>query len=585
MLSTIIHRSLSPLSVCCVAFAVLGASIIQAAEFKPFLSLQIAGPSTFISAAERVATIAGEPQLTQSIAMAAPFKNLPGVNAAGTIGLAIQANEESAFGVEAIVSLPINNFLAFNIPGWEMYVMSLKMMAKPEGGKFIFATPVGNFVGYQKQGFFLLATEGAAEFAATADHRTLFAEINEFSLGFHANLENITQETLATMLNSIMMMLAAQQGMGGPADPAAFSAFLDQAKEAIEEMSSVTWGITIDPRTLDITGSTKTVPKTGTALAEKHIKSKGALAKTPMGAFLPDTPNTVFAWHYLDYFTDREIDEMHKALELVGGNLIEGLHESMEEEDADEARLEIFINAAEAFCHHLADGINFLARERVLDSSYWLDSEGTFILAIGTDKTDTVAKLNEKFHGKLLSILGTEATTFIESRMKRNYETVAGFSLSCIPNVFADLPADVSLPEEIRTVVQSIPLSLFWAVKNGEALVYAVGLDFTQTEQTLKSTLNRAQTPQPPPKQMGFVAAKPLADFILNKILPLDPNPKPMDMAEARAVFAPFTAASPNLRYVATEEYSDTAYTQKAQIPGELVTAIIRIVVEGGRLQ
>ena len=582
MQSNCFRRSFSIVSACCAVLVVLGTSPIQAAEFKPFLTIQIAGPNALINIIEKVESIARLPQLTEFKTMATPFKSMPGVNNAGSIGLAISANEESAIGVDVILSLPISNFATFNIPGQEMYVMAMKMMAKPEGNKFTFNTPGGNFVGYQKQGFFLLATEGAAEFAATADHKTLFAEVSEFTLGAHANLENITEETVEKIMGTISMLLA-MQGMEGSADPEALSTFRDQAAAAIEEMASMTWGITIDSRTLNCSGLTKTVAKEGTELIESFTKSKEALAKTKMGAFLSDTPQTVLAWHYLHYFTHKEIEDNRMVWKLVSEGLLEGLYESMEDGDADEKQLEKLAAAVEAFLNYIDEGIDILARERLLDATCWLDSEGTLILAVGTDKTSEAMALDEKFYSKLKRIFGNEFITLVEGKVKRNYETVAGYSLSCISNVFSDLPADIDVPEGVKEILTNIPLSLFWAVKEGEALVYAIGLDFGKTEQALKAAMGRTQTPPRPQKQIGFIAMKPLAEFIQSKILPFLPNMPGSEITKMQTFFTPFTGMNASVRYVFEEEYPDASYFQAVQIPGEFVTAVLKMVVEANQ--
>ena len=569
MFSTIFQRSLSFVSVCCVALAVSGASVIHAAEFKPFLTVHLAGPSTLISIAERVAAVVDMPEFTATIAQAAPFKNLPGVNAAGSIGLAIQTSEASPLGVDAIVSLPINNFA---LTGAEFMLGQVGITARRQGNTYTFATPAGNIMGYQKQGFFLLATEGAAEFAATADHRTLVAEVSEFTLGVHANLENIAQENIEAFLGYISMMLAMQ---GTEFDPEALSAALDQVAEATGEMSSLTWGITMDPRTLNVSGSTKVVAKNGTPLAESYAKSKEALGKTKMGAFLPETPQTIFSWHYLHYFTDRELEENRMALQLVADGLLEGLFESMEDADVDGEQLAKLIAAAEAFREMLEDSMDFIGRERLLDTAFSFDSEGTFIAAAATSQTAEAAVLDAKFYGRLLEILGDEGKTFIEGKTRRNYETVAGFSLSCIPNVFTDLPADVDLPEGVREVLENIPLSLFWAVKENEFLAYAVGLDFAKTEQALKTAMGRTATATPP-KQMMVIAPKSAVEFFINKIVPLIPNILPSDSEQMNEVLTAFTTkVGANAKIVGTNEYTAASFTQKAQMPGELVIAVL----------
>ena len=574
MRSKIFHRSVSFVSACCVTLAVLGASFIQAAEFKPFLTVQLAGPSTLVSIAERVAAVSDMPDMTQAVAMAAPYKNLPGVNATGAIGLAIQANEDGPFGVDILLSLPISDFATFTIPGMEEQINGIRAMAQRQGNQYTFATPFGTVSAQQRQGFLIVATEDAAEFAATVDPKTLFAEVSEFTLGIHTNLENITEEAVEMMIGSLSLLLATQ-GI----DPDNLNVS-DQLSEVFETTSAVTGGITIDPRTLNITGSAKTVAKRGSTMADKFSKSQEAQANTTLGAFLPDTPQTIFAWHYLNYFTDTEIKTMRETWTLIGEGLLEGLHDSMEYGDADEKQLKKVIAAAEAFMEYGEADIEFLAREKLLDSTFWFDSSGLLMMAISTDKTAEAMALDEKFFGKLIAIFGGPAgKIFIEAKTKRNYETVAGYSISCIPNLFAGLPPGMlDLPDELKEVIKNVPINLFWAVKENEVLAYAVGLDFDKTEQALKTAM--AGTPTPP-KQTAMIAVKPFAEFVLNTVMPLIPGLEESNLEEAREAFAPFLEMKANTKIVAEEEYSDLSYTQKGQVPGELVTAFVKMMVKG----
>ena len=131
-------RSFPFVSVWC-ALAVFGASlfpvaITQAAEFKPFLTLKVAGPSAVINLAEKISGIADPTGMLGVKAMLAPYKNLPGMNPNGMIGLACQVNENSSLlGLDLVVALPIANVETFNIPGQEMSIGLLKSMLQKEG--------------------------------------------------------------------------------------------------------------------------------------------------------------------------------------------------------------------------------------------------------------------------------------------------------------------------------------------------------------------------------------------------------------------------------------------------------------------
>ena len=566
------HRSSSFISACCVALVVLGIPVIQAAEFKPLLTVQIAGPSTLISIAEKVGPVVGVP--AEALTAMAPYKNMLGVNAAGNIGLAFALNEGSPLGADAIVSLPISNFLAFSIPGMESGLMEFRSQIRRDGSKYIFASGFGNIVAFQKQGFLVIATEGAADFAATVDPRTLFAEVSEFTFGVHVNLEETTEETIAMLIGQLSLVFA-MQGMHTP-DVEELSKVV---AEQLKDMAAITWGMTIDPQTLNIASASTVVAKPRTELADKFVKSKDAMAKTKMGAFLPDTPQTVFAWHILNYCTDTEIDTLKTMWEGISEGLLEGISEVIEDGEGDEKQLEKLIAAAEAFIEYMNESIDFFAREKLIDSAYWFDSEGTLIVAIATSKTAEAVALDEKFFGTLLDIFEEDGVkTFIEGKVKKNYDTANGYSLSCIPNLFADLPEGIDIPEKAKLVLANIPLNLFWAVKENETLVYAVGLDFDKTEQALKTAMSATPTP---PKQTAVFAVKPLVDFVLNTWLPLAPKEQEAALEPAKQMLADVTKTfNNNSKVVYAEEYTTTSFTQKVQAPGELVIAFFEALLK-----
>jgi prepilin-type processing-associated H-X9-DG protein len=214
----------------------------------------------------------------------------------------------------------------------------------------------------------------------------------------------------------------------------------------------------------------------------------------------------------------------------------------------------------------------------LIDTAFALDSDGTFIMAMATSKTDVVTALDEKLYGTLLEIFGgDEGKTFIEGKMKRDYETVAGYSLSCIPDLLADLPEEFGLPEEAK----KIALNVFWGVKNGEAVVYAAGLDFAKTEKTLKTALGKTATPTPP-KQMAVFALKPLGELLQKQFFPLleKLGASESELTEGKKMATTLAAADAGAKITVTEEFPGDACLYKAQIDGKFITTFYQAVMQ-----
>ena len=559
---------------------------MQAAEFKPFITLQTASPNALIDIAEKVTALAAPTESANLKAQLTPYKNLPGTTPDGTIGLAIQTSSASPMGIDVLIVLPINNFAAFNIPNIEGWIDMLREGAQQEGSKYTFITPFGEIAAYQKTGYLVVATEGAAEFAATADPQTLFAGLDKFTLGIQVNIENLSQEDIEKILGHAAIIAALQ---GIEFDPEEFMEDMRECDGAamwaqLADIASYTTGLTLDPKTLNVIGLTSIVPNKDSVLAEKFAKTKEALAKTKLGAFLPDTPQTVFSWHMIDYLTDRDIDQINKAWTVFDEGLMEGLLESIEDEDGEEEQAARLVEAVKLSLEYVRGVMDFFAQERLLDAAFWLDSEGTFISAMATGNAEKLAELDEILYGTLLNIFGGDAgKQFIEGKMKRDYETVAGYSISCVPNLLTDLPADTYLPEAVTGVVKDFPLSIFWAVKKGEALVYAAGLDFDKAEKTLKEVLGKTASPVPP-KQTAAFALKPLGELLQKRVLPLleKSGMAESDIAQGKAIFAKIAAADAGAKGVMTTEFTGDAFIQKMQWDGKLFSAFIDLFVQEG---
>ena len=594
MKSTLFVRSFSLVSSWCVALAVLSASALHAAEFKPFITINAAGPAALINTVESVGTFfAPEEAVAEMKAQLAPFKNLPGVHATNTIGLALAASEDSPFGLDAIIILPISNFMTFNIPGIEdmlgVSFNDIRAMARPQGNKFVFTTPMMDFttpmmdiVGFQKPGYFVLATEGAADFAATADPKTLLAGLDQFSLGIRIDAENLTQETIEMILGP-RSMLAAMNGWDFDLDEIMEVLFDEEALEEmgsgllqqITETASLTMGITIDPKNLNTTVSSLQVARKDTELAKKFLNVKNA--KTKFNGFLYDTPKTIFSFSYLDYMTDAEIKDIETLLELGSEGFMEGILEAVEDEGGDRDAAALF---TETLIDWLTDAMNYFKDNRLTDSAMSFDSDGTLLYAAAIDP-ELMADLGKQLFSLVplmggldeeIQKQGEAVLKHIEGKIKWDYETVAGYSLSGMPNIFADMPEDAGSPEELA-VIQKIPLSVYWAVKKDEAVALAIGLD--KAESTFKAALQASAVPAQP-KHTGVIALKPLGEFLQKQILPLMETfgAEESDVAQVKDIFAKLAAADAGAKMMITQEFPNDALLQKCHLDGKFWVAL-----------
>ena len=566
----IFHLSHSFVLVALLLFAAVAA---QAAELKPFLTLQTAGSSGLIAIAEKFSA-AIDPSDSAGIKTSlAPFKNIPGVDSAGRIGIALLENDENPMGIEAVIFLPIRDFKTFNNPMIQAMLSPMGLKIKQDGTKYTIASPAGEIVGYQKTGYFAVATAGAAEFAAAADQKKVFAEIEKFTLGIHVNLENISLETVEKLLKQGVMSAAI---LG--ADPKEMGldieieAVLEQIESYLNEFSAFTAGLTLDARTLDLTASLQITPLKDAEWAEKINNVKNV--KTPLGAFLPDTPQTVFSGHYLDYLTDSEMENILAAWKAVTEGFMEGFTEAVEgEEEAEKLKQTVDIGLK-----YVQGTLDFLADERLIDAVCSLDTDGTLILAMASENTGDIVKLDDEFFGSLLETLaGTEGKESIESKIKRNEETIAGYALSSVQNPFADLPESVNMPGEMKAMLSTVPVNFFRAVKDNEAAVYAFGLDFAKTEKTLKDALTKTSA-SPQPKQTAVFGLKPFCTLLQKQYMPFMEALMGPD-EQAAAMIGKMAAADAGAKITLTTEYPGDAILYKTQVDGKFINTCLQILI------
>ena len=571
--SSVFYRSFSVVSAWCVVLAVLGTSFVRAAEFTPFLTLKIAPPETIINITEKISNLVDPSGAFGIKTILAPYKKLSGVNASSVTGLALQINENSSFfGLDTILVLPITSVEDFNVPGLEMYISALKPMLQQEGNKFIINSPVGNFVAFQQRGYLIIATVSIAEFAENADPKTVFAGLDKFTLGASVSLENIPMDNVEVLLGQMAVVLSTR---GMAFDP---TEVLESLSFYFEEFSSLTGGMTLDEKTLNLTLSALKVPKKGSEMAATFRTLKNA--RTMFGGFLQDTSKTVFSWSYIDYLSDHDIADMTTTLQLVGSSFIEGFGESSEDGDggAKLARL------AGIVVEWLQECMDFYAQKKSVDVALSFDSDGTFLYAEALEQTELLTKIGRQCYNALPELFGEEGgkalQTLIDGKMKQDYETVAEFSLSCLPDLFAEVPA---VPRALR----DLPITLFWAIKADEAVAVAVGLDFAKTEKALKDALGKTRTPVQP-KQTVVFALKPFGEFLLKHGLPFAEKLVGMtreSSVEYKELLSTLVSAESGARVVVTTEFPNDALFQKYQIDGKCFNALIKCAIKAWALQ
>jgi hypothetical protein len=234
----------------------------------------------------------------------------------------------------------------------------------------------------------------------------------------------------------------------------------------------------------------------------------------------PQDPNSFFGAH---------AQLQQQQLEMI----LEGLLEQIEMDD-DSGETAEFVRKAFASVQKI---LLAEAARGASDSALSFNTDGTFLLAFDTVSLAEIQKLV----GMILDFAGEKVAPFavafdidFTALVKQNYETVENFKVSNFRVPMEKVAALV--PDE--GVIQGVTPGAFWAVKDArgkQAIAVAAGLDFTKTERTFKSALEKTKTPAPVQKPEGMVSVQGLGKFfqqtvypIAEQVLPPDENVKKM---------------------------------------------------------
>lgn len=300
------------------------------------------------------------------------------------------------------------------------------------------------------------------------------------------------------------------------------------------------------------------------------------------GGFLQDTSKTVFSWSYIDHLMDSEIAELTAALQLLGGSFIEGLSEATGEEGGGG---EQFTRLAEIILAWFQENVDYLAQNRSVDYAFSLDTDGTFLYAQTMTQPELTTKIGSDLYNALPELLGAEQgdalQQLIGSKIKLDYDTVAGFSLSGLSNLFADIPPEIAVPQKIK----DLPVNLYWAVKEKEAVAIAVGLDAVRTERALRTALGKTNA-LVTPKQTAVFAMKPTGEFLSRQVLPLmiKSGTDQTIIDENREFFPVLAGAESSAKVIVTTEFPNDAHLQKWQIDGRCFTTLLKLYAKQNEL-
>lgn len=442
---------------------------------KPVLTLKVASPEILMGVVEKIADLAGQKAEFQT--QVASFKDLKGLNVKNPIGFVLRSDGEEF--KEPVLVLPVEDFDAIQIPGFEMIRGQLK---KAGEGKYLLNSPAGIFVVQKKKGFYVVTPEDS-EVPVPDDPTTLFADLEKYTIGVKVDFENTSFEAFEYFMAPLQFAMAMQ---GGPQAVQMVENLNQQIQTLHKEYASTTIGITFDPKTADLAFETQVVPRKGTDSEKQAALFKDA--KTAFSAFRGGE-NTVFSCNLVDFVSETEIELSLGSFD----QFVEGFLEHAET-DEDYEFGEIVAESARIIFESILE-------KKKVDGACSLDAEGILLGALSLADTAELKKLTTLLMDRVKKDHDAdEFDAFMKDNLKKAYETVEGYSLSSLTIPVAEAAAAHGCPVDLN----DLTVFLYWGVKEGDSVAFAVGTDAAKTEARFKKALAGTKNPVPV-QQPSFV--------------------------------------------------------------------------------
>ena len=537
---------------------------IRAAELQPFFTYKAASINSFIGVADKIAAMAGVANDNQFREIVGMIKGIKGVNLNGIFGAAAAVNDNEAISLLLIV--PVTDIQQAEVPGVPGFFDQIHPFLSRRGeGRFDIATPMGSFVALQRQDHMVIVSEDALH-QVPADVKSLFADLEKYTIGMKFDYEKVKFETLERNLFGPALFMMA---MTNPEVGEQFENVIELYRELEKEIAQMSGGIVFNSQTADVECSVIMVTRQGSAMAQSFAGFK--TQPTIFDGFRGTPDNVVFS------FGDSAIAPNHQNVALMERNnkqlniMLEGMLEQIDLEDET--------GEISALAEKAADSIQKMleadqARGSV-DYALSFDTSGTLLTAIDTVSLEEIKKLA----AVLADFVEPRATLYadafgieIKESLRQEFTTVEGFKVSSF-RMPVDL-VELSVTGQL-TGLETFTPGVFWAFKEGnkQAVALAVGLDFAKTEAAFTAALAKTATPAPVQKPVGVVSVQNLGKFMQQTIYPVAAKSgMPPEFEKTAAILA---SAGNDATITVDSDIKATRMETTLRISGKAIQAVV----------
>jgi hypothetical protein len=421
---------------------------------------------------------------------------------------------------------------------------------------------LGNYLFYQKNGFVAIVAEESA-LTIPDDPQTLFAEFEKDTLGIKIDFENASLDSIETALAIPQMVMAMQ---GGPQATQAIEQFNEILGKIYEEVSSISIGISFDPKTADLNLTSVVVPKKGSESEKQVIDYKNA--KTIFSGFLGNPNEVIFSASDAETFAPSDIEVSIGMFDQFFNAALAQIEEQSETDEEVEFGEAVFESLKKIF-------IATIKKEKI-DVGLSLDAGATLLLALTAGETAEIEQLGAKIFDWIKKKHDeNDVDEFLKKYFKRNYTVIEGFNVSSLKIPLEEVAGD---DKNMGTILPPLPeklaketVGVFWAFKNNEAVAVAFGFDFDKTEKLFHQALTKTKTPVPLKQPVGIFALQPLGKLLKKYTDSSVPD-------TAAKVIELLSSAGTDAKITFSAEVVGSAIHGKADISGKTITVLANII-------
>ncbi|MDR2172076.1 MAG: hypothetical protein LBP59_18180 [Planctomycetaceae bacterium] len=518
----------------------------------PVLTLRIASIDHLLGIAKRIVGVVDVDSATFDAVVEMGLGSVEGLNRSEQIGLIFRTN-----GVDfndPLFILPINDLSKFSIPAFQFL-----QIEKIEDNKFSVKLPNFNLIAYQKKGYVVVAPE-VSKAPIPENPLSYLSDLNKYVLGVKFDLENTSYDAVSKLLAPFIMLTAMQNPEAGEQ----IQQSVEMMKVYFDELKTVTYGISIDAKTLD---TELAISMTALEKATAFNFTKALKDRKTVFSGLKTSQKSVFKIAQAAKI-EKIPDEIKNATNGQFEALFDGFLKQIEEDAENDDEIKYAKDAINSIKKLLAASLNL----KVVDYAVSFDVEGTFGAATAFGETAEVEKLFDSVIGFIRAKHEEEKDrkdfdVLVKENLKRNYETISGYKISSLTIPFSAIAENHK--KEVLPKLKGKSYTFLIAVKDGEAIVVAGGFETGKTQEYLKTILTTTKNPTPILQPIAAFDFQALGLFL--KEIGFEDIDKNESSQTAKFLIDQLTEAGNNAKITVTDKLEGTTYYTSTKLDGKVI--------------